>query len=92
MIEADGNDKNGGIFSVDADFTLLNCPPKDKKPTVLKKFGSWEESVENLAKYPVHAVSKNGVFITASSDVSYLILNARLHNYRAVGVMKFLHP
>ena len=32
MIEANGDDKNGGIFSLDVGFTLLNYPPKDKKP------------------------------------------------------------
>ena len=74
MIEASGDDQNGGIFSLESDFTLLNCPPKDKKPALLKKFGSWDEGVENLAKFPIHAVSKNGVFITASSDVSIEIL------------------
>ena len=70
MIEASGDDQNGGIFSLESDLTLLNSPPKDKKPALLKKFGSWNEGVENLAKFPIHAVSKNGVFITASSDVS----------------------
>lgn len=74
MIEANGDDKNGGIFSLDAGFTLLNCPPKDKKPTLLKKFGNWDENVENLMKYPVHSVSKNGVFITSSSDVRYFLI------------------
>ena len=70
MIEADGFGKNGGIFSAPVGFTLLNCPPKDKKPILLQKFGSWDEDKENWLKHPPTAGSKNGVFISASSDVS----------------------
>jgi len=70
MLEADGEDQNGGIFSLPVDFTLLNCPPKDKKPVLLKKFGTWNESTENWSKYPVHTAGKGGIFLTASSEVS----------------------
>ena len=71
MIEADGTDTNGGIFSLPVDFTLLNCAPKDKKPVLREKFGNWDENTENLAKNPITAGSKNGVFLSAThSDVS----------------------
>ena len=71
MLEADEDDRNGGIFSLPIDFTLLSCPPKGKKPLLLKKFGTWNESVENWSKYPIHHVAKKGgIFLTASSDVS----------------------
>ena len=71
MVEADGTDKNGGIFSLPVDFTLLNFAPKDKKPVLRKKFGNWNENTENLAKNPITAGSKNGIFLSASrSDVS----------------------
>ena len=70
MIEADGNDANGGVFSLPVTHSLLTCPPAEVKPIILKKFGSWNEGVENIAKYPIYSTSKNGVFLTASSDVS----------------------
>jgi len=54
------------------DFTLLSCPMKGRKPTLLKKFGSWDESAENWLKYPIHSAAKGGIFLTASSDVSYM--------------------
>lgn len=75
MIEADGDDRNGGIFSLAVDFSLLVCPPRDRKPKLLKKFGNWNESTENLARYAIHTASKNGeIFFTASSDVSLSII------------------
>eukprot|EP00111_Clytia_hemisphaerica_P010409 TCONS_00030414-protein len=75
MLEANSVDSNGGIFSLPVDFTLLNCPPKDKKPVLQKKFGSWNEETENLLKYPVTAGSKNGIFLAASpSDDSSDVL------------------
>uniref|UniRef100_A0A7M6DPA1 Uncharacterized protein n=1 Tax=Clytia hemisphaerica TaxID=252671 RepID=A0A7M6DPA1_9CNID len=75
MVEADGTDTNGGIFSLPADFTLLNCAPKDKKPILRKKFGNWDEGVENFAKNPITAGSKNGIFLSASrSDDSSDVL------------------
>ena len=71
MLEANGADSNGGIFSLPVDFTLLNCAPKDKKPVLQKKFGSWDENTENFLKHPVTAGSKNGIFLAASpSDVT----------------------
>lgn len=68
MVEANGKDTNGGILLVDSDFSLLNCPPKNKKPTLVKKFGSWDDTEENWLKFPIHYAKKNGAFITASSD------------------------
>ena len=70
MIEANGENKNGGIFSLPNEVNLLTCPPPGIKPKLLKKFGNWDEKIENIAKYPVYITSKNGVFITASSAVS----------------------
>ena len=66
MIEADGADKNGGIFSLPVTFSLKTCPPSGIKPTVLKKFGGWNEESENIAKYPIYSTSKNGIYLTAS--------------------------
>ena len=71
MVEADGTDTNGGIFSLPVDFTLLNCAPKDKEPILIKKFGTWNENTENFLKNPITAGSKNDIFLSASrSDVS----------------------
>jgi len=70
MIEADGEDNHGGIFSLTTGFSLLTCPPHGTKPKLVKKFGEWNESVENIANYPIHYAAKNNkIFITASSDV-----------------------
>lgn len=70
MLEASGENQNGGIFSLPVDFSLHTCPPKGKVPALLKKFGKWDEDTENFLKYPIHYASKNGIFLTASSDVS----------------------
>ena len=51
MIEANGDNKNGGIFSYSTEPSLLTCPPKVFKPKLLKKFGDWNEETESLAKY-----------------------------------------
>lgn len=70
MIEAEGDNQNGGIFSLSTDISLLLCPPKGNRPMLLKKFGDWDVKKENLMKFPVHFTSKNGIFLTTSSDVS----------------------
>ena len=70
MIEAEGGNQNGGIFSFSSDVSLLSSPPDGKKPTLLEKFGDWDVETENLMKYPIHVTSKNGIFLTASSSVS----------------------
>ena len=74
MIEANGNDKNGGIFSVAVDFTLLTSPPQDKIPTLLKKFGNWNTTQENWLKYPIYSAAKGDILLTASSNVSNQLL------------------
>ena len=43
MIEANGDNKNGIIFSYSTEPSLLACPPKVFKPKLLKKFGDWNE-------------------------------------------------
>ena len=70
MVEADGEDQNGGIFSFTVVPSLLTCPPEDFKPTLLKKFGDWNEETELLAKYAPCISSNNGVFLKAGSVVS----------------------
>lgn len=71
MIEADGPDKNGGIFLLPADFSLLVCPPREKKPKIVQKFGDWDEKKENIANFPIHSAAKNNeIFLTASTEVS----------------------
>ena len=71
MIETENDKHYGGIFSLPVDFSLLVCPPRDKKPKLIKKFGDWNETKENIANYPMYLTSKsNGVFLMASSDVS----------------------
>ena len=78
MIEADGADSHGGIFSLSTDFSLLTCPPNGIKPKLVKKFGEWNESIENIANYPIHHAAKNNkIFITASSDVSSTIISLK---------------
>lgn len=44
MIEADGTDKNGGVFSRSA---------TSSKPTLIKRFGDWNTEIENFVKYPI---------------------------------------
>ena len=51
MIETNGDNKSGGIFSYSTEPSLLTCPPKVFKPKLLKKFGDWNEETESLAKY-----------------------------------------
>ena len=70
MIEAEDHNDNGGIFSLPVGFSLLAPPPAGIKPTVLKKFGNWNESEENIAKYPIHLVSNKDTFLAAWSKVS----------------------
>lgn len=73
MIEGPNKDRNGGIFSIPVDFTLLSCPPKGVNITMIKKFGNWDENKENFLKYPIHFASKGRILISASSDVSSLL-------------------
>ncbi|XP_057304821.1 uncharacterized protein LOC130641845 isoform X1 [Hydractinia symbiolongicarpus] len=68
MIEANGANSNGGIFSSSVDYSLLTCPPSSVKPKLIRKFGTWDELKENFAKYPLFLTSKNGVFLTASTS------------------------
>ena len=68
MIEADGNDQHGGIFSIPNDFSLLSCPTTGNKPTVLKRFGTWNEATENIAANPIYLTQQNGIFLTANTD------------------------
>ena len=70
MIEANGDNKNGIIFSYSTEPSLLACPPKVFKPKLLKKFGDWNEETESLAKYAPYITSSNGVFVKAGSAVS----------------------
>ena len=70
MIEANGDNKNGGIFSYSTEPSLLTWPPKGFKPKLLKKFGNWNEETESLAKYAPYITSSNGVFVKAGSAVS----------------------
>ena len=70
MIEANGNNENGGIFSYSTEPSLLTYPPKGFKPKLLKKFGDWNEETESLAKYVPYMTSSNGVFVKAGSAVS----------------------
>lgn len=73
MLEASEENQNGGIFTIPVDFSLLANPVKGKTPTLLKKFGSWDENMENFLKYPVHLASQNGIFLAASSEVNFLV-------------------
>ena len=70
MIEANGDNENGGIFSYSAEPSLLTCPSKGFKPKLLKKFGDWNEETESLAKFAPYITSSNGVFVKAGSAVS----------------------
>ena len=69
MIEANGNNENGGIFSYSTEPSLLTYPPKGFKPKLLKKFGDWNEETESLAKYIPHMTLNDGVFVKAGSAV-----------------------
>ena len=61
----------GGIFSASNKYSLLTCPPHGSKSRLVKKFGDWNESLENIGRFPVYFGNKNSkIFITASSDVS----------------------
>ena len=70
MIEANGDNKNGGIFSYSTEPSLLTCPPKGFKLKLLKKFGNWNEETESLAKYAPYITSSDGVFVKTGSAVS----------------------
>ena len=71
MMEANGEDQNGGIFSFTAVPSLLTCPSEDFKPTLLKTIGDWDEETELPAKYAPCISSSNGVFLKARSVVSF---------------------
>ena len=71
MVEANGEDQNGGVFSFTVVPSLLTCPSEDFKPTLLKKFGDWNEKTELLAKYAPCISSGNGVFLKTGSVVSF---------------------
>nr|XP_047135037.1 uncharacterized protein LOC100199215 isoform X2 [Hydra vulgaris] len=66
MLEANDRDSNGGIFSIPVEHNSLSCS-KLYKPTLLKKFGTWNESVENIAKYPLCIVSDKEFSMAANS-------------------------
>ncbi|XP_065647462.1 uncharacterized protein LOC100205261 isoform X2 [Hydra vulgaris] len=66
MLEANSMDSNGGVFSIPVEHNSLLCS-KFHKPTLLKKFGTWNELVENIAKYPLCIVSNKGFFMAANS-------------------------
>ncbi|XP_047135033.1 uncharacterized protein LOC100209306 isoform X2 [Hydra vulgaris] len=66
MLEANNMDSNGGIFSIPVEHNSLSCS-KLYKTTLLKKFGTWNELVENIAKYPLCIVSSEGFFMAANS-------------------------
>jgi len=73
MIEANGENQHGGIFSYSAKPSLMTCPQKGYLPKLIKKFGTWDEATENIANYPVFPTSLNGVYLKAgkadTSDV-----------------------
>ena len=70
MLEANGDNKNGGIISYSTEPSLLTCPRKVFKLKLLKKFGDWNEETEPLAKYALYITSSNGVFVKAGSAVN----------------------
>lgn len=47
MIEADGENQNGGIFAI----TTQKCEGENCQPKLIQKFGNWDEKVENFGKY-----------------------------------------
>ena len=67
MIEASGEDQNGGIFTASVDYSVLECQPKSVKINLKKKFGDWDEQIENYLKFPLCRKSgSNGVYIGSS--------------------------
>ena len=73
IIEADGKGKWGGIFSGPTSANLLTVPPKELKPSLLRKFNNWDESVSNFAKRLPYATDINGIVLTTSESVSILV-------------------
>nr|XP_047134262.1 uncharacterized protein LOC100206071 [Hydra vulgaris] len=66
MLEAKNQDSYGGIFSIPVEYDSFSCS-KSYRPTLLTKFGTWDESVENIAKYPLCISLKNGFVMSANS-------------------------
>lgn len=69
MIEADGTDKNGGVFSYTTESLLLAFPDVESKPTFLKKIGNWNEEEESFVYSPIFLSDLDGNFIHAGNMV-----------------------
>ena len=69
MLEANSNNANGGIFSIPVEYDSFLCS-KNYAPTLLTKFGNWNATVENIAKYPLCTAANRGFVMSANSMVS----------------------
>ncbi|XP_066014989.1 uncharacterized protein [Pocillopora verrucosa] len=69
-IEADGNNRWGGIWEAPRDYTFLSTSDKQTKVKIVKKFDSWDEN-SNLGKRMPRLGLSNDLFLSSASTVDY---------------------
>ena len=69
-IEADGNNRWGGIWEAPRDYTFLSTSDKQTKVKIVKKFDSWDEN-SNLGKRMPRLGLSNDLLLSSASTVDY---------------------
>ncbi|RMX54469.1 hypothetical protein pdam_00013189 [Pocillopora damicornis] len=70
-IEADGNNRWGGIWEAPRDYTFLSTSDKQTKVKIVKKFDSWDEN-SNLGKRMPRLGLSNDLLLSSAATVNNL--------------------
>ena len=83
QIEADGENRWGGIWEVPRDYTFLSTCDKQTEVKLVKKFDSWDEN-SNLAKRMPRLALSSDLLLSSTSTVDdmsgSLVYNSGAHS------------
>ena len=71
MIEADGQQRWGGIFEARIEDAVAVCNINTEKPKLLKKFDNWNESDSNLAQRVPFILDNPSSYLTTEKTVRF---------------------